>query len=595
VLPALRFSIFYEHQLPRPWDADSEHRLLKEAIEQVRLADRLGYDTVWAVEHHFLEEYSHSSASDVFLAACSQITKDIRLGFGILPLPPGYQHPARVAETAATLDLVSDGRVELGTGETSSGAELAGFGVDRDSKRAQWAQALEIVARMMVEEPFAGVEGRYVSMPPRNVIPKPLQKPHPPLWVACSRRETIRLAAENGIGALSFSFVEPEEARAWVDEYYDIIASDRCVPAGFAVNPNVAVALPMMVHADEAEAIERGIDGAHFFGYALAHYYVFGEHQPGRTSVWEEFLQRREDVGFARSIITADQAPLGVKVLQQGLGSLRGAIGTPDQLRELVRRYEDAGVDELIFVLQTGKTEHAHIMEALELFAAEVMPEFAQRRPEREAAKRERLGDAPLRAVERRPAGPTVEPGYAFGPGESGAPETRRPAPGAAAAGGGGAGRASTLLSARATALRRAAEARGEQALRAFVKRSDDGRLESTIGSRLGLKALFAGMERQFVPERAGGFTGDIQYDLRSADGGVRSFTVTVDADTAKARPGASPAPKLKITMALADFVRLAGGDLDPVKALLTGRLDLAGDFAVAMRLGEMFGQPSAL
>ncbi|HMJ36126.1 MAG TPA: LLM class flavin-dependent oxidoreductase [Baekduia sp.] len=585
----MRFSIFYEHQLPQPWDADSEHRLLKEAIEQVRLADRLGYDTVWEVEHHFLEEYSHSSASDVFLAACSQITKDIRLGFGILPLPPGYQHPARVAETAATLDLVSDGRVELGTGETSSGAELAGFGVDRDTKRAQWAEALEVVARMMVEQPFAGIDGRYVSMPPRNVIPKPLQKPHPPLWVACSRRETIRLAAEKGIGALSFSFVEPEEAKVWVDEYYDIIASDRCVPAGFAVNANVAVALPMMVHADEAEAIERGIDGAHFFGYALAHYYVFGEHQPGRTSVWQEFLERREDVGFARSIITADQAPLGVKVLQQGLGSLRGAIGTPDQLRELVRRYEDAGVDELIFVLQTGKTEHQHIMEALELFAADVMPEFAARRDEHEAAKRERLGNAPLRALERRAPPQTVEPGYSFGPGESGEPEAGAAAT-AAPPHAGGPGRARVALA----SLRRAAETRGEQALQAFVKRSGDRRLEKTIGSRAGLKAVFAGMERQFVPERAAGFTGDIQYDLRAADGAIRSWTVSVDGDAAKARTGPSPDPKLKITMSLSDFVRLAGRDLDPVKALLTGRLDLAGDFAVAARLGEMFGQPSA-
>ena len=107
----MRFGIFYEHQLPRPWDDDAEHRLLKDALDQVELADRLGYDSVWEVEHHFLEEYSHSNASDVFLAAASQRTKNIRLGFGILPTPPGYQHPARVAETFATLDLVSDGRV----------------------------------------------------------------------------------------------------------------------------------------------------------------------------------------------------------------------------------------------------------------------------------------------------------------------------------------------------------------------------------------------------------------------------------------------------------------------------------------------------
>jgi alkanesulfonate monooxygenase SsuD/methylene tetrahydromethanopterin reductase-like flavin-dependent oxidoreductase (luciferase family)/putative sterol carrier protein len=510
------------------------------------------------------------------------------LGFGGLPLPRGYQHPARVAGTAATLDLVSDGRVELGTGETSSVAELGGFGVARDTRRAQWAEAIEIVARMMVETPFAGADGGHFSMPPRNVVPKPLQQPHPPLWVASSRRETIRLAAEKGIGALSLAFAEPDEAKASVDEYYEIITSDRCVPAGFAVNPNVALALPMMVHQDEAEAIERGIDGAHFFGYALGHYSVFGQHRPGRTSVWEEFLQRREDVGFARSIITADQAPLSVKVLRQGLGSLRGAIGTPEQVRELIRRYEDAGVDELTLCVQTGRTEHAHIMEALELFAAEVMPEFVERRPAREAAKRERLGDAPTRALKRRAAPQAVDPGYAFGPGDA-APAAPPAAPAAPARSADR--RAAAFLAGPIAAVRRAAEARGEQALQAFVKRSDDRRLERTIGSRPGLKAVFAGMERQFVPERAAGFTGEIQYDLRATDGSVRSWTVTVGADAAKARPGAAAEPKLKITLSLADFARLAGRDLDPVRALLAGRLDLSGDFAVAARLGEMFGQ----
>src|SRR6476660_9151965 len=250
----MRFGIFYEHQLPRPWDADSERRLISDALDQVELADRLGIDSVWEVEHHFLEEYSHSSASEVFLAAASQRTQRIRLGFGIVAIPPGYQHPARVAEKVSMLDLVSDGRVEFGTGETSSGAELEGFGVDRATKRAQWDEALDAVVRMMVEEPFAGIEGRYLSMPQRNVVPKPLQKPHPPLWVACSRRETIRLAAEKGIGALSFAFVEPEEAAEWVAEYRAIIASERCVPAGSAVNPRVAVVRPMMCQPDEAEA-----------------------------------------------------------------------------------------------------------------------------------------------------------------------------------------------------------------------------------------------------------------------------------------------------------------------------------------------------
>ena len=572
----MRFGIFYEHQLPRPWEPGDEHRLLKDALDQVELADKLGFDSVWEVEHHFLEEYSHSSASDVFLAAASQRTKNIRLGFGILPTPPAYQHPARVAETVATLDLVSDGRVEFGSGETSSGAELGGFGVERATKREQWAEGLDVVTRMFVEEPFAGVDGRFVTMPPRNVVPKPLQKPHPPLWVACSRRETIRLAAEKGIGALSFSFVEPEEAKEWVDEYYAIIASERCVPAGFAVNPNVAVVLPMMLHKDEAEAIERGIDGGHFFGYSLTHWYVFGEHHPGRTSIWDEFQERRGEVGFAREIITPDKAPLGVKILQQGLGSLRGAVGTPDQVSDLVRRYEEAGVDQMIFVLQAGRNRHEHICEAIELFAKKVMPEFAERRDKREAEKAERLTGAVEAALARREPSRVADPDYVIAPMDSGPP-----------AGKVGAGaQAGPVERVRGGAL----ASLGEAAFGAFVKRSDDRTLERIVGSEMGLRVLFTGMAQRFVPEKANGFTGALQYELR-ANGDVKRWVVEIDGSRARARPGAAADPRLTIRMAVADFARIAGDDLDPGKALLTGRMDMEGDLAIAPRLGEMFGQ----
>jgi alkanesulfonate monooxygenase SsuD/methylene tetrahydromethanopterin reductase-like flavin-dependent oxidoreductase (luciferase family) len=422
-------------------------------------------------------------------------------------------------------------------------------------------------------------------MPPRNVIPKPHQRPHPPLWVACSRRETIRMAAEKGIGALSFSFVEPEEAKTWVDEYYEIIGSERCVPAGFAINPNIAITLPMMVHADEAEAIDRGIDGAHFFGYALAHYYLYGRHRPGQTSIWEEFLARREQAGFARSIISADRAPLGIRVLQHGLGSVRGAIGTPDQVRDLVRRYEEAGVDEMMFLMQTGRTDHRHICEALELFAAEVMPEFRERRAVRGAAKRVRLGVGPERALARRAPARTADPDYTIVAGETPAAAARAAA--LADPRGGG-------EHARAAALRGRLEARGEQAFRAFVKRAGDRRLEQTVGSRLGLRAMFGAMERRFVPDKAAGFEGDIQYDLRTGDDGVRSWTVSIDGEGAHARSGRASDPALTVTLTVADFARLASGELNPVNALLTGQLDLVGDFAVAARLGEMFGQPGA-
>jgi alkanesulfonate monooxygenase SsuD/methylene tetrahydromethanopterin reductase-like flavin-dependent oxidoreductase (luciferase family)/putative sterol carrier protein len=575
----MRFGIFYEHQLPRPWDGGAEQKLISDALDQVELADRLGIDYVWEVEHHFLEEYSHSSASEVFLAAASQRTERIRLGFGIVAIPPGYQHPARVAEKVAMLDLVSEGRCEFGSGETSSGAELGGFGVDRDTKREQWDEALDVITRMFVEEPFAGWDGRFIRMPARNVVPKPVQQPHPPLWVACSRRDTIKLAAEKGIGALSFSFVEPEDAKEWVDEYYSIISSQACVPAGYAVNPNFAVVLPMMCHDDEATAIERGIDGAHFFGYSLAHYYVFGDHHPGRTNIWEEFQRNRDERGFARDIIVPEQGPLGVKIFQEGFGSLRGAIGTPEQVRDLCRRYEQAGVDQVIFVSQAGRNQHEHICESLELFAKEVMPEFAERAEAHESAKAQRLAADVQDALRRRDPPRIADPAYMIPPMGSGPP----PPPA------GGDGRADG----RAPAIARRLQKRGEAAFNRFVHRASDRRLERTVGSDPGLRVVFNGMARRFRPDKAAGFSGDIQYELAPAGGEAKPWVLTVNGARASARPGRAPAPAVTIAMDLADFARLVGRDLDPGKALLEGKLKVEGDFNVLTKLGEMFGEPA--
>ena len=187
----MKFGIFYEHQLPRPWDEEAEHRLLTEALEQIELADRLGIDFMWEVEHHFLEEYSHSSAPEVFLGAVSQRTSRIRLGHGIVQLPQGFNHSARVAERVATLDLVSDGRVEFGSGESSSTAELEGFNVERATKRDRWSEALDVVTRMMVETPFAGWQSEHFSMPPRNVVPSRCRSPtHPCGWRAAGGRRS---------------------------------------------------------------------------------------------------------------------------------------------------------------------------------------------------------------------------------------------------------------------------------------------------------------------------------------------------------------------------------------------------------------------
>jgi alkanesulfonate monooxygenase SsuD/methylene tetrahydromethanopterin reductase-like flavin-dependent oxidoreductase (luciferase family) len=573
----VRFGIFYEHQNPRPWaERRSEHALLKDALAQVELADRLGFDYVWEVEHHFLEEYSHSSAPEVFLAAAAARTERIRLGHGIVQIPPAVNHPARVAERVATLDLISDGRVEFGTGESSSAAELGGFLIDRTRKREMWEDALAAITRMFVEEPFAGWSGEFWSMPPRNVVPKPLQKPHPPLWVACSRRETIQFAARNGIGALSFSFVEPEDAGRWVEEYYELIESDECVPVGFDVNPNVAVVLPMMLHDDEATAIDRGIDGAHFFGYSLAHFYGMGEHRPGRTVVWDEFLANRDERGFARSIVTPDAAPLAVKIMQEGLGSLRGAIGTPEQVLDLCRRYEAVGVDQVIFVLQAGPNRHEHICESLELFAQRVIPAFEPDRERRERAKADQLAPAIERALARREPPRQAAPDYAI---DEAAELTRATRAGAVE---------------RPAGLRERVRDLGQAALARLVRGASDAQLERRFGSDLAQRAIFTGMAKQFEPKFAYGFEGEIAYELRHHDNGKppSRWTVRVRDGQATVAPGIGASPAITFKLSVPDFARLVAEEADPQELLFSGRFGIEGDLRLATRVPEMFGAP---
>src|SRR5215469_2158357 len=387
----MRFGIFYEHQLPRPWTEGLEHKLFQDALDQVELADRLGFDNVWEVEHHFLEEYSHSSAPEVFLAACSQRTKQIRLGHGIVLMPPGYNHPARVAERIATLDLVSNGRVEFGTGESSAWAELGGYRVAVADKRPAWQEAVEQCANILAMDPYPGFQGQYFQMPARNMVPKPVQKPHPPLWVACSNRETIKLAAKLGIGALTFAFVDPAEATQWVDDYYRIF-KEECVPIGHAVNPNICMVSSFGVHHDAEVARQRFQEGFRFFQFALGWHYGFGEQIPGRTSIWDLFqkaqatmIQQEQEGGIASALVAAE-----------------GGINNPKGLREHLAKFEACGVDQVSFIQQAGRNQHEHICEALELFGAEVMGEFKEREAARVARKNEELAPYVEAAFKRK-------------------------------------------------------------------------------------------------------------------------------------------------------------------------------------------------
>ncbi|MGI9592739.1 MAG: LLM class flavin-dependent oxidoreductase [Myxococcota bacterium] len=390
----MRFGVFYELQLPRPWSEGDEHRLFKDALEQVVLADRLGIDYAWEVEHHFLEEYSHSSAPEVFLSAAAARTEGIRLGHGIRQVIPRYNHPARTAECIATLDLLSDGRVDFGIGEGATRLELGGFGIPARTKRAMALEAAEQIANMMVMEPYPGFEGESFSMPCRNVLPKPLQKPHPPMWMACTNRDTIKVAASRGVGALAFSFVDPEEARTWSKIYYDIIKSDACVPLGHSVNANIALVSSFSLHPDRLEAIRRGQEGFDFFGFSLQSL-VASDSVPGRSRMWERFMAGRRDRTEELLSLAATGDP-------ERFAHAPG-IGTPEDLTRHLEALQSSGVDQVILMQQAGRNRHDHICESLELFAKHVLPVLAQGREEREARKAEELAPYLEAALARKP------------------------------------------------------------------------------------------------------------------------------------------------------------------------------------------------
>ena len=363
-MDTMKFGIFYEHQLPRPWTERAEYELLQNSLDEVELADGLGYDYAWEVEHHFLEEYSHSSAPEVFLAAASQRTKRIRLGHGIIQLTTN--HPARVAERVSTLDLLSHGRVEFGIGEGSSITELHPFDRRFRDKRAVWEDAVRALIPMFASA-ACEYHGEYFDFPLRNVLPKPYQKPHPPLWVACSQIDTIEMAGRRGMGALGFQFVSADAAEAWVNAYYNSFVKRQDKLADYETNPNIAVVSGFMCAETDEEAYRKA-DGWTFFQFSLRFYATHGVIEPGSVSLWDEYLKWKE-------------TPKGKQQRKTGL------IGSPETLRRKLRKFEASNVDQVILLNQAGNNKHEDITASLKLFAREVMPEFQGREAEHQAWK----------------------------------------------------------------------------------------------------------------------------------------------------------------------------------------------------------------
>src|SRR6476646_1511429 len=251
----MKFGLFYELSVPRPGTHGAEKKVYDNALEQVRLADELGFDQVWCVEHHFLEEYSHSPAPELFLTACAMQTERIRVGHGIVVCVPQFNHPIRVAERADVLDILSGGRLEFGTGRSATWTELGGFRADPDVTKKTWDEYVHVIPQMWMNERF-GYEGEFISMPTRAVLPKPIQKPHPPMWVAVSSPGTEFDAADRGIGALGVNSTTFKGQERRGEEYRRRI--QNCEPAGASVNNKPATAKSPYCHEDSKTGEETG-------------------------------------------------------------------------------------------------------------------------------------------------------------------------------------------------------------------------------------------------------------------------------------------------------------------------------------------------
>lgn len=355
----MKFGIFHELSVPRPFSQTAERDAFHNALEQTRFVDEAGFDSVWCVEHHFLEEYSHSSCPDMFLAACAAQTQNVRLGFGISTCVPQMHHPARIAERAAFLDVLSNGRAEVGTGRSSTWNELAGFRADPADTKAMWDEYLHLIPRMWMEERLR-FKGKFVDFPERSVLPKPLQQPHPPLWVAVTAPGTELDAADRGIGCLLVSAGNIAKNAPRFAAYRERIKN--CRPAGAFVNNKIAAVNWLFCHEDGDYAVQQMAKMVRSFSSMAGQTVEISQAYPNNAYGAIGLLGQ----------LRGDPSDEAAKPIPDGL-----CAGTPAEIIETIRAWGDAGVDEIIFMVNSREViPQSEVMASLELFTKEVLPHF---------------------------------------------------------------------------------------------------------------------------------------------------------------------------------------------------------------------------
>ncbi|MFF2810899.1 LLM class flavin-dependent oxidoreductase [Streptomyces sp. NPDC058000] len=368
----MKFSMIFEAQLADP-TPERERQVIHDCVEQAVYAEEMGFDRIWAVEHHALSQYAHMSASEIFLTWVAARTSRIRIGHGVVTMPFGYQHPVRVAERAAMLDVLSGGRVDIGAGRGATKQEMSMYGVRPEDTYPQMEEALQIFSNAWREETFEW-HGT-LDIGPGAILPRPVQGPHPPLFMACSKHDTLKLAAELGIGALVMGFAGADDVRTMRKVYDEAIATrggDRLVST--ETNDHFSALCPTIVLDDGPAAYRLGTRGQRFFAEAIAHWYgngpaptVHDEHDDHVAALAQD---RQELVAkLHEANIPARPVDTGTYNAQHAYGTAQDAIAYVEQLREI-------GVDEVMCLIQMGTVPQEACMETIRHWGETVIPHF---------------------------------------------------------------------------------------------------------------------------------------------------------------------------------------------------------------------------
>ena len=353
----MRFGLMTQLQMPLPWTATTERQAFWNAVDQAVAGEAAGFEYFWITEQHFYREIGHCSAPDLVLAAISQRTKTMRLGFSVILVP--CHNPFYVAERVATVDVLSNGRVEFGSGRGTSAYVVEGLGFDPALGRDMGREAMEAIIAMFEHELFPGYKGKYVNLPPRHVVPQPIQHPHPPLWIAASNLETYEYAGQQGVGVIGVTRNTPAETRPAIAAYRAAVKSaDGSCFLGKSRNEQTGVFAIGCCHPDDR--VGRGI------GCAAARWYYgdndaeinrfrFGSAKEGAKQIVEKIARRSNDE------LIEDAMAIG---------------GNPDTVCRQVEKWAAIGLDQMIFMFQAGHTTHEQVLRSIELVGEQVIPRF---------------------------------------------------------------------------------------------------------------------------------------------------------------------------------------------------------------------------